>query len=72
MDNNNSNKSAHAIAVAKYNAKNYKTFSVNMKHDDYQKLIVLSGLCKTSKSGLIIKLIQNLSDNEIIEVVNRK
>ena len=56
-------KNPHSAAVAKYNAKNYNTFSVNLKHNEYEKLILVSGRCGTAKSRILIELLNRLSEN---------
>ena len=56
---------AHARASAKYNKANYKTFSVNMKKEEYEKLCLLAGDCRIGKSRILIDLFNKLSDEEI-------
>lgn len=64
-------KNPHSAAVAKYNAKNYNTFSVNLKHNEYEKLILVSGRCGTAKSRILIELLNRLSEDEIIKLLKQ-
>lgn len=56
---------SHIKAVAKYNAKNYKTFSVNMKPEDYEKLLLVSENAGTGKSRLLIECFKYINENNI-------
>lgn len=61
-DNKKSN--SHSKAVAKYNAKRYNTFTVNMKKEDYKDLEELAGKCGVSKARIMIDLVTKLDDKE--------
>lgn len=65
-------KNPHSKAVAKYNEKTYKTFSVNPKFDEYERLELLSASCKVGKSNILISLLNQLSDEQIAELVKRE
>lgn len=71
MDNDKSKKSAHSAAVARYNAKNYKTFSVNMKPNEYEKLMQISARCGAGKSRILIELLNNISEDEIVKLIEK-
>ena len=62
---------AHAAAVARYNAKKYKTFSVNLKKEEYDELTLISGRCGIGKSRFLIDLFNNLTDEQKEELVKR-
>ena len=56
---------AHIKASAKYNANNYKTFTVNVKIADYE---IIDRYCKDnniSKAQLIIKSVLYVINNKI-------
>ena len=56
---------AHIKASAKYNASNYKTFTVNVKIADYE---IIDRYCKDnniSKAQLIIKSVLYVINNKI-------
>ena len=71
MDKDKSKKSAHSAAVARYNAKNYKTFSVNMRLNEYEKLMQVSARCGTGKSRILIELLNNISEDEIVNLIEK-
>ena len=58
------NQSAHSSAVARYNAKNYKTFSVNLKKDEYDNLLTILATTNQSKSGFVRAALDYASENE--------
>ena len=61
---------AHSRAVAKYNKENYKTFSVNMRQDEYEKLCLISGSCGIGKSRLLIDMVNRLNDDDIAKLIS--
>ena len=64
------NNVAHSRAVAKYNKENYKTFSVNMRQDEYDKLCLISGSCGIGKSRLLIDMVNRLNDDDIANLIS--
>ena len=64
-------KNPHSKAVAKYNEKTYKTFSINPKIDEYKRLEFLSASCGVGKSNILISLLNQLSDEQIAELVKK-
>lgn len=64
-------KNPHSKAVAKYNKSKYKTFSVNPKFDEYERLKYLSANCGVGKSNILISLLNQLSDEQIAELVKK-
>lgn len=64
-------KNPHSAAVARYNAKNYNTFSVNLKHKEYEKLMLISGRCGTGKSRILIELLNRLPEDEIVKLLEQ-
>lgn len=58
------NQSAHSSAVARYNAKNYKTFSVNLKQDEYEALLCVLATTKQSKSGFVRAALDYANKND--------
>lgn len=58
------NQSAHSSAVARYNAKNYKTFSVNLKQDEYETLLCVLATTKQSKSGFVRAALDYANEND--------
>ena len=65
-------KNPHSKAVAKYNKSKYKTFSVNPKFDEYERLKYLSASCGVGKSNILISLLNQLSDEQIAELVKKE
>ena len=61
----------HAAAVARYNAKNYKTFSVNLKKEEYEALAQISSRCGIGKSRFLIDLFNNLTEEQKEELVKQ-
>ena len=68
--NQRRNSKAHARAVAKYNKENYKTFSVNMKQDEYDKLCLISGSCGIGKSRFLIDMVNRLDEDDIAKLIS--
>ena len=58
------NQAAHTSAVARYNAKNYKTFSVNLKKDEYDDLLSVLGQTNQSKSSFVRAAVSYANENE--------
>lgn len=57
------NLNSHSAAVAKYNANNYKTFSVNLKKDEYEILAYVLGCTNQSKSGFMRAALKYADEN---------
>ena len=64
-------KNPHSAAVARYNAKNYNTFSVNLKHEEYEKLMLIAARCGAGKSRILIELLNRLPEDEIIKLLEQ-
>ena len=62
----------HSKAVSKYNEKTYKTFSVNPKIPEYERLEFLSARCGVGKSNILISMLNQLSDAQIEELVKKE
>lgn len=59
---------AHRNAVSKYNKANYKTFSVNLKNNEYETLECLLSKTNQSKSRLVKATLKYADENpEFIE-----
>ncbi len=56
---------AHTRASKKYNAKTYKTFTVNAKIAEYEKITEYCEKNDISKAQLIIKSVMYIIDNNI-------
>ena len=56
---------AHAKASAKYNAKTYKTFTVNAKFAEYDKISEYCEKTGISKAKLLLKAANYCIDNNI-------
>lgn len=56
---------AHTRASAKYNAKTYKTFTVNAKIADYEQITAVSSAAGMSKAGFLIAAAKYCIDNNI-------
>ena len=56
---------ARIKANNKYNAKTYKTFTVNAKIADYEKIELYCNTNNMSKAGLLLKAAMYCIDNEI-------
>lgn len=71
IQDSNSYQNAHSKAVAKYNKENYKTFSVNMKQEEYDRLCFVSGSCGVGKSRFLIDIFNNLNDEDIAKLISQ-
>lgn len=56
---------AHIKASAKYNASNYKTFTVNAKIAEYEKIEKYCNDKSISKAQLLLKAAMYIIDNNI-------
>ena len=56
---------AHIKATAKYNKDNYKTFTVNAKIADYEKIELFCNTNNISKAQLLLKAAMYVIDNDI-------
>ncbi len=62
---------AHTRASAKYNAKTYKTFTVNARIADYEQITTVSNSCGMSKAGFLIAAAKYCIDNNIDLTTNQ-
>ena len=56
---------AHIKATAKYNKENYKTFTVNAKIADYEKIELFCNANNISKAQLLLRSAMYIIDNDI-------
>ena len=56
---------AHIKATAKYNKENYKTFTVNAKIADYEKIELFCNANNISKAQLLLKAAMYIINNDI-------
>ena len=56
---------AHIKATAKYNTQNYKTFTVNAKIADYEKIVTFCNNNDINKAQLLLKAALYVIDNNI-------
>jgi hypothetical protein len=66
------NRMSHVQSVANYNKKTYNSFSVHLRDKEYEKIQeIISANPKLGKSSIVKILLEQLSSEEIMEIVNK-
>lgn len=64
------NYNSHSQAVARYNQKNYKTLSVRMRHEEFNRLSNVAEQYGVSCPRVLVDVFNNLDESTLAQIMS--